>query len=460
MLLLFVDRYRGWTTAGTRDCNPDAIAVESSPVLEPSPEAWLDQILQEDASDLRSNRKFILGSLSAGHGISHLFVQGFPLLLTEISAAFGFSNLQNASVFAARQVGSGVVNLGGGPLVDMLKSHWGTILTGCMLFHAITFALAGATPNYVFLLIISLFIAVPGSLWHLPAAAAISQRFPDRRGFAVTMHGFGANIGNVLGPLMTGGVLGLVTWRPTFFIYVAPYVAATLLVWWSLKSLGRSGDDEAKPKPLTGQFKDSARLLRNPLVMGLFGAAMLRSIGLSTVNNWTPFYLREPIEDGGLAMGSLEAGFYLSLLTGVGILSTPILGLLSDRYGRKAVLVPGFAAAAALSMLVVSAGDSSRWMLGLVLAGMGIFTFALHQIIQASVLDVVGRGTEAKAIGLMFGLSGMLGVATPFIASLIIDNLGGFGSIFYYAGILTAVTAVLVFIIPFRQTPGSVSPGH
>jgi MFS family permease len=342
----------------------------------------------------------------------------------------------------------------------MFKSHWGSILTGCMLFHAITFALAGATPNYVFLLVISLFIAVPGSLWHLPAAAAISQRFPDRRGFAVTMHGFGANIGNFLAPLITGGVLGLVTWRPTFFIFAAPYAIAALLVWWSLKNLGKSGEDEAKQKQLGGQFKDSARLLRNPLVMGLFGAAMLRSIGLSTVNNWTPFFLTEPIEDGGLAMGSFEAGVYLSLLTGVGILSTPILGLLSDRYGRKAVLVPGFAAAAVLSMMVVSAGDSSRWMLGLVLASMGIFTFGLHQIIQASVLDVVGRGTEAKAIGLMFGLSGMLGVATPFIASLIIDNLGGYGSIYYYAGILTAVTGLLIVVIPFKQNPVASSPGH
>ena len=408
------------------------------------------QAVQEDVPGLRNRRGFILGSLSLGHGISHLFVQGFPLLLTEISAAMGFSTIQNASIFAVRQVGSGVVNLGGGPLVDMFKRHWGSILTGCMLFHAITFALAGATPNYAFLVVIALLIAVPGSLWHLPAAAAISQRFPDRRGIAVTMHGFGANIGNVLGPLMTGVILGVVTWRPTFFIYAAPYGLATLFVWWSLKGLGQSGDDEAEPKRLGSQFKDSLRLLKNPLLVGLIFAAMLRSIGLSTVTNWTPFYLKEPIEDGGLAMGNLEAGFFLTLLTGVGILSTPVLGMLSDRYGRKMVLVPGFIAATILSLLVVSAAETSKLLFGLVLAGTGIFAFALHQIIQAAVLDVVGRGTEAKAIGLLFGLSGMVGIATPFIASAIIDNAGGYGSIYYYAGILTAFTAVLVIVLPME----------
>ena len=69
---------------------------------------------------------------------------------------------------------------------------------------------------------------------------------------------------------------------------------------------------------------------------------------------------RETAEKGGLGMGSLEAGFFLSLLTGVGILSTPVLGHLSDKFGRKQILVPGFFAAAVLSMLVGTAGEHSR----------------------------------------------------------------------------------------------------
>ncbi len=411
----------------------------------------MQQTDRESSTDLRERRGFVLGSLSLGHGISHLFSQGFPLLLTEISAAMGFSNVQNASVFAVRQVGSGFINLGGGPLVDMFRYHWGLILTGCMLFHGITFALMGATPNYAFLVVVSLLFAVPGSLWHLPAAAALSQRFPDRRGFAVTLHGFGANIGNVLGPIMTGGILGLITWRPTFFIYAAPYFVATLLVWWALKGLGHSGGEYGGSRKLGAQIRETVGLLRNPLIAGLAIAAMLRTIGLSAVTNWTPFYLKEPLAEGGLAMGNLEAGIFLTILTGIGILSTPVLGELSDRFGRKMVMLPGFIAAAILSMLVVPAGESSRWMLGIVLAAMGIFAYSLHQLLQASVLDVVGRGTEARAIGLLFGFSGMLGIATPFIASLIIDNYGGYGSIFYYAGILTAATALMVAILPLKR---------
>ena len=132
----------------------------------------------------------------------------------------------------------------------------------------------------------------------------------------------------------------------------------------------------------------------------------------------------------------------------MGIVSAPVLGALSDKVGRKAVIVPGLLSAAILTALVVGTGNS--FALTLVFAGMGLFSFALHQIIQAAVLDIVGRGTEATATGLLFGINGVVGGLSPFIGYLIIDNLGGYGSIYYYAAILTGVSAFLVMFIPMK----------
>jgi hypothetical protein len=81
----------------------------------------------------------------------------------------------------------------------------------------------------------------------------------------------------------------------------------------------------------------------------------------------------------------------------------------------------------------------------------------LHQIILAAVLDVTGRGTEATSVGLIFGFNGVIGGLSPFIASLIIDHMGGFGSIFYYSGILTAASALVVMFVPlprYQRFPG------
>ncbi len=407
----------------------------------------------EDASEAPKRREqtrgFMLGSLSVGHGISHLYDQGFPVFMPTITLSLGLSTLQVAALHGLRQAGFGVVNLGGGPLVDRMKRHWGLILTGCLVWAGLAFALVGASPNFGVLIVSVMFVSVPGALWHLPSTAAISQRFPDRRGFAISMHGFGSNIGNVVGPVLAGALLGVFFWRNVFFIYTAPALILAVFVWWSLRNLGKE-DDEGEPREMSARFRDALTILKSPTVSGLIVAASLINVGQFALFNWTPFYLEED-----LGMGHFKAGFYYALLTGSGIISAPVLGVLSDKFGRKTVLVPGFCIATVLAMLVASAGDSV--LLPLVLAGMGLFSFAMHQVIQAAVLDAVGTGTEATTIGLLFGLNGVVSGASPFLAAFIINYLGGYESIYYYAGILTAATAVVVAITPFYKQNVSVT---
>ena len=237
----------------------------------------------------------------------------------------------------------------------------------------------------------------------------------------------------------------MLVWNHIFFIYAAPALLLAAFVWWSLKDLGKEGGPEPG-RDLRGRFRDFWILLKNPVILGLVAAATLRGIGLNALFHWTPFYLEDE-----LGMGHFEAGFHYALLTGTGIISGPILGILSDRLGRKMVLIPGLVIAAALTLLVVSTGDSV--LLALVLAGIGMFSFALHHIIQAALLDVVGRGTEATATGLLFGLNGVVGGVSPFLSLAIIEYLGGYGSIFYYVGIVTAVSALIMALIPLRPNP-------
>ena len=367
-----------------------------------------------------------------------------------IKAAMGLSNFEVAFMLGIRQGGFGAVNLIGGAIVDQMKASWGPILTGCMIWAALGFLVLAASPNLAVLTIAVIIVSIPGALWHLPSTAALSRRFPDRRGFAISMHGFGSNIGNVLAPLLAGGLLTIMAWRPILLIYAAPAALMAVFVWFSLKDLGiEDGDDQtnlkSKGRVLSG-YREGLAMFKIPVVATLVLAAAVRGVANNALFQWAPFYLREA-EDGGLAMGYFSVGVHLSLLTGMGIVSAPILGYLSDRYGRKQVLVPGLIIAAILTMFVVSAGDSI--LLAVLLAGIGLFSFALQQIILAALLDVVDKGTEATASGLIFGINGLLGFGSPFLAAFIINQLGGYGSIFYYVGALTVVSAVIISVIPF-----------
>ncbi len=404
-------------------------------------------------ADRRQNRNFILGSLSFGHGISHLYDQGFPVFMPAIQAAMGLSNFQVAFMLGIRQGGFGAVNLIGGAIVDQMKASWGPILIGCMIWAALGFLILAASPNLVVLTVAVSVVSIPGALWHLPSTAALSRRFPDRRGFAISMHGFGSNVGNVCAPLVAGGLLTFMLWRHILLIYTIPAALMAVFVWWSLKDLGKEDGDDTREKPkhdVMSAYREGLGMFKSPLVTTLVLAAAIRGVANNALFQWSPFYLKNAT-DGGLDMGYFSAGAHLSLLTGMGIISAPILGYLSDRYGRKQVLVPGLIIAAVLTMFVVSAGDTI-W-LAVLLGGIGLFSFALQQIILAALLDVVPRGTEATASGLIFGINGMLGFGSPFLAAFIIEDLGGYGSIFYYVGALTLVSAVIISFIPFPSRP-------
>lgn len=394
-----------------------------------------------------NGRSAILGVMSAGHGVAHLYDQGVPTMLPTISAHFGLSAFQVAVLHALRFGGVGLVNIGGGLAVDMLKRWWGAMLTACMLSAALFFALMAVAPGYAFLALLAPLVSIPGALWHLPSAASLSQIFADRRGFAISIHGFGANLGNLVGPIAATRLLSALggSWRGVMAAYTVPALIMSVFVWAFLRGVGEIGS--VARRDFRAQLRATRALARNPAVVLMVAAAMLRGIALDALFAWSPFYL-----ENTLGKNAVDAGFNFALMTGMGIVSTPILGWMSDRFGRKAVTVPGFVLAAALSLATVAAGDG--WALTAVLLGTGLFSFALHQILQAAVLDEVGEGTEATAVGLMFGLNGALGALSPFLSYAAIDNFGGFGAIYYYAGILTALGAVLLILAPVGRRQG------
>ncbi len=377
--------------------------------------------------------------LSTGHGISHWFDQAFAILLPSITASLGLSPLQVGVLGAIRQVGFGVVNLPGGFIVDMVKGQWGLILTGCMVWSALAYGLLSAAYVFPVLLVAVVMLSLPGAVWHLPSTAALSQRFPDRRGFAISIHGFGANLGNFLGPVTAGALLGLMHWRGILQIYIVPALVIAVVVWLSLRNIGRDVKGEER-RDFRAQVRSSIALLKNRSILGLATVALLRDMALTALFLWTPFYLKDVI-----GMSDAQMGLHMGLVTGTGVLSTPILGILSDRFNRKLVLVPGLAACVALLILIVNVGGGIE--LTITLATLGLFTFALHQIIQASVLDHATRGAEATAIGFLFSASSIVGAVSNIIAAIIVDEYG-LANVFYFQAALTM--ASLLLLIPLR----------
>ena len=193
-------------------------------------EVTTEQSLILETPSFRQNGAFVLASLTSGHGLFHWFSQSLTFMLPEIRDTFGISTSQVSYMAATRELVSGIAAMPGGVFTDMVRRHWGLILAGCMGIFGLGWVVMGFAPIYPVVLAGMVLIALSTSLWHLPAIAAISRRFPERRGSALSLHGAGGNIGDVIAMAITGFLLGFLSWQGLLKIYAILPLFLTFVV--------------------------------------------------------------------------------------------------------------------------------------------------------------------------------------------------------------------------------------
>jgi len=400
------------------------------------------------SGDIRGSAGFILTGLSGGHSVFHWLTQSFLVMLPEVKAAFALSNVQVGSIISIRQMASGLITLPGGILSDMLRRQWGVILALCMAGFGVGWLVMGVSPIFPVLLLGLVFVAVSASIWHLPAMASLSHHFSHRRGTALSLHGVGGSIGEVFGPIVTGFLLGVLTWRGVLSVYSAAPVLLAVGVYWAFRDIGKTeGIDAAKPDTRE-QLRLTREVLKNPTLWAINLLVGMRGMAHMAFVTFLPIYLEEEIN-----LGAGTRGLYIGLLTLVGILATPATGYLSDRLGRKLIVVPGLLWLSALSWLLVPSG--SGVMLTAVIVLLGLFLFSDQPILTAAALDIVGRNVATTILGVLsfsrFGLSAV----SPIFAGWLSDNWG-IEAVFQYVAILYAVAAVI--LLALRLDPAGHAP--
>ncbi len=401
-----------------------------------------DQVETQTPQGLRSSPTFILIGLTGSHGIFHWITQSFFVMLPEVRTAFGLSPVQVGAITALRQITSGIVTLPGGVLADMLHRHWGLVLAICMAGFGIGWLVMGVSPVFPLLLAGMVIVSVSASIWHLPAMASLSNLFADRRGAALSIHGVGANIGEVVGPVTTGLLLGIITWRGVLTIYTTVPIFFAFVVFWAFRDIGKTGESEVPNHTAREQIQLSGRVLRNPALWGVNLVAGLRGMANVAFITFLPLYLKDE-----LGMSSARVGLYLGMLVLVGIVAAPALGYLSDRFGRKPVLVPGLLFLCTLSWLLVAAGDGLA--LGVIIVLLGFFLYSDQPILTAAALDIVGHNVATTTLGVLSFTRFILSGASPIIGGVLYQTYG-IDATFQYVAALFALAAAILMAVRLR----------
>ena len=387
--------------------------------------------------------------ISAGHGIKHFGQGALLVMMPFIRSTFAIGDVAYGTLFAISSISSGIANVPAGMLADMYRKRVAWLLTISMLMVGAGYFLIGISP-WVWL--IALAIAVVGfgtSMWHAPAFGTLAARYPKRRGVAMSAHLTGAQIGNTASPAIIGFLLGGAIggfefvgfeWRWVAIGVSVPMFLTAIAVLWRFKTAGAEAEHNLD---LTEYLASARRLLTNFRVLGLVSLGAFRSAVHTSFQAFIVVYMKESLE-----MSAFTIGWHVSLLTFAGIVSTPVMGWLSDRIGRKPVIFVAMAAMAALVFLLLPISDGIGFTI--VLGSLGLFFFSVMPIITAATMDQVERGSEGSATALIFTGGSVVGSLSPILAGKIFET-NDFEGIVIYCGAIAAVGALLALIMPMRR---------
>jgi DHA1 family multidrug resistance protein-like MFS transporter len=297
-------------------------------------------------------------------------------------------------------------------------------------------------PAFISAMLGSALIGFGTALWHPAAAASLSNRFPERRATALSIHGTGATLSDTITPLFVGVLLANFSWQTAAQVQLFPGLLCALLLWRALA--GVFSEDAAPPQRVAAQFRDVASVIANPAFLGLSFSAGLLSMARLIILTFLPIYLQENLQYSSVALG-----FYIALLHAMGSISQPVLGLLSDRFGRKAVLLPSCLLLGIFFALLAVVPPGIP--LGAVILAIGLFFYTLFIIFNAAVMDVAGSNVQAATYGLTSLITQLAVIPAPMVTGYLI---GGFGIKFAFvlAGVFLVIAGLV--LAPLRLYRG------
>lgn len=371
-------------------------------------------IFPQSLRALGKERLWLLSVLTAGHFVIHWFQQFFPVLLPSIKSGLNLNNVEVGALTSAQQVVVGFGQLPLGMVADSMVRHRATILALSLISMGAAYFLLAA-PLFIWALLGSGLIGLGTALWHPTAAASLSNRFPERRATALSIHGTGATLSDTLTPLGVGVLLAHFSWQTATQVQLLPGLIFAFLLWRALA--GVFSDDGSARRRVSTQFHDVIAVIKNPAFLGLSVATGLLSMARLVILTFLPIYLQEDLHYSSVALG-----VYIALLHAMGTVSQPILGLLSDRFGRKAVLLPSCLLLGLFFSLLAVAPPGIP--LGFVIVAIGIFFYTLFNIFNAAVMDVASSNVQAATFGLTSLITQLVVIPSPMITGYLIGGLG------------------------------------
>src|SRR6185437_3584805 len=380
--------------------------------------------------------------ITLGHTLTHWYPATFYLLLPLIGNGLHLSYEQIGSILTCQFICGALSNIPGGMIADSVPRK-GLLMALALCWVGAPYLLMSFTHSYWTLLACAGLVGIGNNFWHPTAIPLLARAFPERKGFVVSIHGMGGNVGDALAPLAAGVLLASMSWRNVVVVNIVPGILMACVILVLVGGMNVASEHAGGGKVSAGLAKrlhDLRELLRNQtLVMISLGSAF-RAMTQSALLTFLPLYLARqmgyPPKWIGVCMFSLQAA---------GFLMTPIAGHFSDRMGRQRIIVSSMAMTMVVLLGMAFAGRSSLFVI--LVAFLGFFLFAVRSVLQAWLLDSTPPSQGGTAIGILFGRQALGAAIGPVTGGVLADHYG-LNVVFYFLAGTIVIANLFVFFTP------------
>lgn len=352
--------------------------------------------------------------LSLGHGLNDGYGGFLTVLLPLIMRQLGLSLALGGLLASVRSTSASFTQLPFGALVDRMGPRWLILLGPAVTTTAMCFV--GMAPSYGVLVGLLVAVGLGTAAFH-PAAAAAIDAVPGRRGLAMSVFSAGGTVGAAAGPLVVGLIVGRAGLQGLPWLLLPAW---GLLIVLALRL----------PKiPAASRPKTTIRRNPNtPHLARLWGMEVLKEVNsLAYVS-----FLAVLWTDRGVSL--TMAGVAVSVYALSGAVGGLLAGRLSERIGRRRVIVGSLLAAVPFLYLFLMTDG----VLSLVFMAAG----ALFQLCSTPVAVVFAQELFPEHRGMVSGVLMGLGWG---VGALLITVVGYLGDLL---GLETALGMVTVLLLP------------